>query len=461
MIWNHFPVGFRFPVADESDETKRRCWEIALSALATAPSETYEELTLYDDTVKDAPGSAPLLYICIFNFRHVTQSRAATAVWKGISRLFPYLSLHLPYFQANALSPFSPYPLLADVRTDGTLACTETGKALLPDRLPPAMERSGTRRTLVIGAASFDELGGASQLKKCGLAAAKGGDSVSYMPVANGSEGTTYALTYAQRGRFEWIPAVNTAGETIRVLLGILPNATVTFDAVSLLREDAHAVSRSYALGTAVKAVLDRGYRKLLLPTVILSEAEESKPHPFSRFREADGGEGFFDALASKDDPSWTDPRLSELSITLLSCPPVIWSEAEESKQDIPGASSLSPACHSERSEAESKNLSMHPACHSERSAAESKNLSMHPACHSERSEAESKNLSMRLPGGLLRRLVQNGATIRLAADELETRLNFAKRLAEADRILVCGKMSDAVSERILKHCKGKQPEAV
>ena len=48
MIWNHFPVGLNFSVADFSEETKRECWKLALSALAAVDAEQYAEMKLYD-----------------------------------------------------------------------------------------------------------------------------------------------------------------------------------------------------------------------------------------------------------------------------------------------------------------------------------------------------------------------------------------------------------------------------
>ena len=78
------------------------------------------------------------------------------------------------------------------------------------------------------------------------------------------------------------------------MLLGILPYATVLFDAAAILRAES-AVSPAYALGTAVRAVLDRGYRRLLLP--------------IDGFEDRDDGEPFFTAV---------DERFAELSITIL-----------------------------------------------------------------------------------------------------------------------------------------------
>ncbi len=45
MIWQYFPIAFRFPVGDFSIETKRSCWRTALSALCACRPEG---VTLYD-----------------------------------------------------------------------------------------------------------------------------------------------------------------------------------------------------------------------------------------------------------------------------------------------------------------------------------------------------------------------------------------------------------------------------
>lgn len=294
MIWHRFPVGLRFPVTDESIETRRRCWAIALSALAAAPAETYEQMQLYDVFADDMPGSAQKEYVCILDHDQVTQSRVTTAVWRSMARLYGHLSLHFPFYQANALPTFAPYPLLGNVLPDGTLERTEDGLAILPERLPAPMQAGSGKKVLVAGRATPGPLGWAARLKEIGLAAAERDDAVSYLPYADGGVGTTYAVTLSRRGRFEWIPATDTAGEKTSVLLGILPYATVLFDAAAVLRAET-AVSPACALGTAVRAVLDRGYRRLLLP--------------IDGFEDRDDGAEFFAA---------TDERYADLEITIL-----------------------------------------------------------------------------------------------------------------------------------------------
>ena len=375
MIWERFPIALRFPVSDDAPETKRRCWEIALSALAAAPAETLEKLTLFEAFVQDAPGGAAKEYLCILHVYDVHFARDITAAWEKLPQLYARLVLHTPYWQQNPLDALSECLPVGTVHTDGTIDRTEAGKACLPERLPEAMQPAGNRRALIAGLAEPSENGWAEKLRSVGLAAAEAGMDAAYLPYALGGVGTAYALAYGQRGRLLWLPAMNTASEPIRVLMGVLPYGSAVIDAASVLTEGGTEPD-SYALGGAVKAAMDRGYRKLILAMEGISDS--------------DSGDGFFRALADPKDPEKTDPRFYELSLTLLTM---------------------------------------------------------------NRALADGSQMT----NGLFFRLARSGAVIRYAPDTMQARLQFAKRCAECDTLLLLGEADDPVSERILPLFEGKR----
>ncbi len=109
MIWQYFPIGFRFPVRDFSEETKRACWETALSALYASDPK---DVTLYDAQETYDVGSGGPVYICIACFYGIKQARSSAKVLMSRDRLMSRLCSHQPIIQANALESFGPYPLL-------------------------------------------------------------------------------------------------------------------------------------------------------------------------------------------------------------------------------------------------------------------------------------------------------------------------------------------------------------
>ena len=304
MIWKHFPVGMSFSVADFSAETKKRCWNIALRALAATTVENRRGMELYDNCAKNIPGSADLEYVCIFDHQSVKQSRVNVALWRSMDRLLANLSLHMPFYQANALDGFGPYVALGSIAEDGTLQRKEEGAELLPNALPDPIPIARNGSVLIALPAEQDAFGYAHALKEIGKAAAEAEKEVIYCPMANGSAGSTYAITVAMRGRFEWVETLNTAGETQRILLGVIPGSTAVADLSCLLKGMETTVSPSEAFGTLVRKILNLGYRSMIFS--------------WDGYRETDAGEGFDRALCTKDDPQKPDPRLADSTFRIL-----------------------------------------------------------------------------------------------------------------------------------------------
>lgn len=300
MIWSYFPVGMSFPVEDFSEESKRRCWETALSAAAAG---TPEGLTLYDSCSEAVAGGAQKEYICILNHKTVVQSRANMAVWSKRDRLLCRLSLHKPFYQANALDGFGPYVLLGEIGSGGNIERSESGRPFLPERLPTPMPVENGRTVLIAVQEKNGPLGCTAASVQAGRAAAENGWHVQYCPFAEGGCEATFALTHAKGGRFEWVQTQNDREEDVSLLLGVIPGFTAVFDCAGLLTDGTDPKARAHALGLVVKRILDLGYRRLVLHTDGVSDTDAS---------------AFSQLLTDRDDPMRPEGRLRDCELTLL-----------------------------------------------------------------------------------------------------------------------------------------------
>lgn len=299
MIWEYFPIGMSFPVSDDTVETKKHCWSIALSALRAGGNWNGTELL--ECLQQGKPGSADREYLCILYQKEVTQNRANCAVWKDLSRLHCELSLHYPLYQTNAIDSFLEYNVLAEIDAEGVLHRSEKGKTFLPEKLPDPMPASAKKNMLLIMDAYQTSLGYSAALRAAGRAFAEQDWTVRYCPASDGGIGTAYALTYALRGRFEWLPVRCVDSGRKQVLLGILPGSVAAFDAAALQVEKTFS---SECLGAAIRSVLDYGYRRMILP--------------LADWKDDDKGEGMKRALFVSESEQAIDPRLQKCEITVL-----------------------------------------------------------------------------------------------------------------------------------------------
>ena len=83
MIWQYFPIGFRFPVPDFSETTRRDCWTITLDALKRANATG---VTLYDAQQTFDPATGGQVYLCIACFYVIKQARACAKRFRPSSR---------------------------------------------------------------------------------------------------------------------------------------------------------------------------------------------------------------------------------------------------------------------------------------------------------------------------------------------------------------------------------------
>lgn len=248
MIWRYFPVGFRFPVPDFTDETKRGCWETALSALTASGGSG---ATLYDAQEHYDVGTGGSVYLCIACFYGIKQSRAVAKQLYARDRLMSTLCLHRPFLQANDLESFGPYPILGTLKDDGIVETTEAGAAFLPERAEPMPINDGMK---LLVAAQPNEDGEAAEAftRAIGDAAANAGFQTVRVPLADGAKGLITSLVTAQNGRYETLRCMNGNGERVSETIGILPGPVAVLtpanDQTDLL-----------------KSTVDAGYRSLLV----------------------------------------------------------------------------------------------------------------------------------------------------------------------------------------------------
>ncbi len=267
MIWHYFPIGMRFPVTDFSDETKRACWHVALSAIcASDPNCTglYEACEVFDPTVQSP------VYTCIVCYYGIKQARAAGKIMQSLDSLMTRLCLCNPLVQANYLESFGPYPILAEIDSQAQYKPDETRAAFLPTELPEAMQTVKGPKLLL----APDSMKGVCDAEKLtrilGEAATDHGFRVRRIPIADGGEGTVRALAAGTGGRLETVQCIDLNGMRVSMNIGVLPGRIAVIeaaDAVGFIRktEQTPPIGQrsSFGVGALVKATLDLGYRKI------------------------------------------------------------------------------------------------------------------------------------------------------------------------------------------------------
>lgn len=245
MIWQYFPIGFRFPVRDFSDETKRACWNIALSALyAGDPSG----VTLYDAQETYDFGSDGPVYQCIACFYGIKQSRAAAKGLMSLDRLMTRLCRHVPFMQANALESFGPYPLLGRIGENKTVIASDIGAALFDGLKPEPMKTNDGMRLLIVSD------GTEADTRALGIAAADLGLCVRRMQISDGKNGLVRALVNERNGRFETVALTDADGGRVNETIGVLPHRIAVLDTE---KADENTVSQ------LIEKTLDLGYRDI------------------------------------------------------------------------------------------------------------------------------------------------------------------------------------------------------
>lgn len=247
MMWHYFPIGFRFPVGDFSNETKRHCWEITLSALNAAGGAG---ATLFDTEQPYDYGTDGPVYLCIACFENIKQSRAVGKALYAQNALMTELALHRPFLQANALESFGPYVQHGTLTEDGTVRRTETEFAFFPSSIPNP-RNTGNTRHLIAAEPYGDAITAETVTRLLGKAANDRSESVQRILLSDGGIGTVRALVTAKNGRYEPVTFRDALGERHTETIGILPGFQAVLDP-SVYRTD------------VLNAALSYGYRHFL-----------------------------------------------------------------------------------------------------------------------------------------------------------------------------------------------------
>ena len=267
MIWHYFPIGMRFPVADFSEETRRACWKIALSAICSADSK---ETGLYEACEPFDPICQSPVYICIVCYVGIKQSRAAGETLHALDALMTRLCLHNPLVQANYLESFGPYPILAEIDANGKLNSNENGAALFSDDSIVPMRRLNGWKILIAPDSMKGTCDAERLTRYLGIAAVDHGFRVQRLPIADGGEGTVRVLVAGTGGRYETVACEDMNGDRVNMTVGVIPGSVAVIeaaDSVGFARKNDHTppIERrsSFGVGMLIQKTLDLGYRTI------------------------------------------------------------------------------------------------------------------------------------------------------------------------------------------------------
>ena len=255
MIWQYFPIGFRFPVSDFSNETKRACWNVALSALFASEAEG---VTLYDAQQTYDVGSGGPVYMCIACFYGIKQARACAKKLYALDGLMTQLTVYRPFIQANALESFGPFSLIGKFEPEGGITPTEDGGPLLNDLPHQPMQRPQGARLLIVSEEGETEGEAETGMRILGTEAAQNGFYVRRLLLANGGAGTVRALVTGTDGRYESVAVNDGNGDRKDGLIGILPGKIAVIESKG---------NDAVTIGALIGKALDLGYRRIRVGT--------------------------------------------------------------------------------------------------------------------------------------------------------------------------------------------------
>ena len=258
MVWQYFPVGFRFPARDFSEESKRACWEMTLSALFAADPKG---LTLYDAQQPYDIGSDGPVYICIACYYGIKQARANAKVLLAMDGLNVRLCRNVPFMQANALESFGPYPLLGKIEENGTITFTEDGAVVLRGISPKPMTPCSGIRLLVVSDGPDAE----EKTRTLGIAAADRGYRVQRLQISDGSAGFMRALVAERNGRYDTVTLTGADGQRKTEAIGVLPHFVAVLETSGKNEAEVEELKQK---------TRDLGYRDLCIGTTPESDLD-------------------------------------------------------------------------------------------------------------------------------------------------------------------------------------------
>ena len=264
MNWGGFPVAFRFPVQDFTEETRRRCWSMVLPALTYA--DLTENTTLLEAESAELYDPEQLIYMAVVAPTVIPPSRKNSFLWRQDGRLMSALTLYEPAVQENYLELYTKTRLLAEITPDRRVIPQEGAEKLLPERIEQREKAPFRARCLILPKGSLP-YAAREDLCRQTMRTLYEGDEGLYLrmlPMSPGGEGAVYTATAFQRGRLfsEMIP--DAAREKHRVLFGVLPGRRLLIDGFSV-PNIGDPLNDDYGLGRAVRAARDRGFTDLRL----------------------------------------------------------------------------------------------------------------------------------------------------------------------------------------------------
>ena len=263
MNWGGFPVAFRFPVQDFSQETKRRCWSFVLPALQYAD---LRDTSLQDAESVELYDPDQLVYIAIVAPTTITPSRKNGLLWRQDGRLMSALMLYVPAVQENYLELYANPRLLAKIAPDRRVELQEDARELIPDCIEQRTKTPFTTRALILprGELPYAQREALCRRTMRELYETDNSLYLRMLPMSPGGEGAVYTSVAFRHGRLfsEMIP--DRTGKKHRCFFGVLPGRRLLIDGFSVPDIEA-ALSEDYGLGKAVRIAKDRGFTDIRL----------------------------------------------------------------------------------------------------------------------------------------------------------------------------------------------------
>lgn len=264
MIWKYFPVGMRFPVPDFATETKRRCWELALSALASADSSNVQ---LYDAEVENGIYGFGREYLCILCFEPIAQSRYCVQRFLRMPELLACLTIDRPLLQANALESFGNFTLLGITTKDGDIHRDNQKQEFFPEHLPDQGLAVMEQSAIALCGITDDLVKDRAVLSNLLRNAADRNSIADRVLLPDPLHGFCYSMIASAEGRFDRIAVSAADGTTYTLSAGLLPNGWTVFDVPHpTVTEDA-----------CLTALTLHGHRRILVNRVLTCDAQEMR----------------------------------------------------------------------------------------------------------------------------------------------------------------------------------------
>lgn len=259
MNWGGFPVAFRFPVQDFTEETRRRCWSYALPALAYA--DLSENTTLLEAESTELFDPEQLIYMTVIAPTAIPPSRKNSLLWRRDGRLMSALTLYVPAVQENYLELFAKCRLAASIGPDRAVRAEAGFENLLPQRIEKREKAPVHTRALILPKGELPYPAREALCRETMKVLYEGDEGLylKMLPMSEGGEGAAYTAAAFRHGRLfsQMIP--DRDGQKHRVLFAVLPGRQLLIDGFTV-PNIADPLSEEYGLGRAILEAKGRGF---------------------------------------------------------------------------------------------------------------------------------------------------------------------------------------------------------